>query len=81
MLVLYIYKPVVVDMCPLLYIYKSVVVDTCLVLYIYKSVVVGTCPVLCSNNGEYVEGACRCFPGWKGAECSIRCLHYFYYCL
>jgi hypothetical protein len=32
----------------------------------------GTCPVLCSNNGEYVEGACRCFPGWKGAECSIR---------
>ena len=32
----------------------------------------GTCPVLCSNNGEYEEGACRCYPGWKGAECSIR---------
>ena len=32
----------------------------------------GTCPVLCSSNGEYEEGACRCYPGWKGAECSIR---------
>ena len=27
----------------------------------------GTCPVLCSNNGEYEEGACRCYPGWKGS--------------
>ena len=34
--------------------------------------VAGTCPVLCSSNGEYEEGACRCYPGWKGAECSIR---------
>ena len=28
--------------------------------------------MLCSSNGEYEEGACRCYPGWKGAECSIR---------
>ena len=28
--------------------------------------------MLCSSNGEYEEGACRCCPGWKGAECSIR---------
>ena len=32
----------------------------------------GTCPVLCSNNGEYRDGGCHCFPGWKGVECSIR---------
>ena len=35
-------------------------------------ILTGTCPVLCSSNGEYEEGACRCYPGWKGAECSIR---------
>ena len=44
-----------------------------LIVYVYVTVCVhvvmslppGTCPVLCSNNGEYEEGACRCYPGWK----------------
>ena len=33
--------------------------------------VAGVCPVLCSSNGVYVRGACHCYPGWKGKECSI----------
>ena len=42
-----------------------------LIIYVTVPVLVvislplGTCPVLCSNNGEYEEGACRCYPGWK----------------
>ena len=32
----------------------------------------GICPVLCSGNGDYEEGACRCYPGWKGGECQLR---------
>ncbi len=31
-----------------------------------------SCPVLCNGNGEYVNGVCKCFPGWKGVECSVR---------
>ena len=30
------------------------------------------CPVLCSGNGDYEDGVCRCFPGWKGIECQLR---------
>ena len=30
------------------------------------------CPVLCSGNGDYEDGVCRCFPGWKGVECQLR---------
>ena len=32
----------------------------------------GMCPVLCSGNGDYEDGICRCFPGWKGIECQLR---------
>ena len=32
----------------------------------------GMCPVLCSGNGDYEDGVCRCFPGWKGIECQLR---------
>ena len=32
----------------------------------------GVCPVLCSGQGEYVNGECKCRPGWKGKECHIR---------
>ena len=28
--------------------------------------------MLCSGNGDYEEGACRCYPGWKGGECQLR---------
>ena len=31
----------------------------------------GMCPVLCSGNGDYEDGVCRCFPGWKGIECQL----------
>ena len=30
------------------------------------------CPVLCSGNGDYEDGACQCYPGWKGGECQLR---------
>ena len=30
------------------------------------------CPLLCSGNGDYEDGICRCFPGWKGVECQLR---------
>lgn len=30
------------------------------------------CPVLCSGHGDYEDGQCRCFPGWKGLECQLR---------
>lgn len=41
-------------------------------IFMYTLHCTGTCPVLCSGNGEYRDGACNCFPGWKGVECSIR---------
>lgn len=30
------------------------------------------CPVVCNNQGEIVEGRCRCFQGFKGPDCSLR---------
>ena len=35
-------------------------------------IVAGMCPVLCSGHGDYEDGQCRCFPGWKGLECQLR---------
>ena len=32
----------------------------------------GICPVLCSGNGDYDDGKCGCYPGWKGPECQLR---------
>ena len=34
--------------------------------------IAGMCPVLCSGHGDYEDGQCRCFPGWKGLECQLR---------
>ena len=33
--------------------------------------VVAVCPVLCSGNGVYVRGECRCYAGWQGVECQL----------
>lgn len=33
------------------------------------------CPVLCSGNGVYEGGVCKCFDSWKGAECSVQAHH------
>ena len=30
------------------------------------------CPVVCSGQGELVEGRCRCYKGFKGSDCSLR---------
>ena len=32
----------------------------------------GVCPLLCSGQGDYINGECVCKPGWKGKECNIR---------
>ncbi len=36
------------------------------------SYLAGICPILCSGNGDYEDGQCRCYPGWKGVECQLR---------
>lgn len=30
------------------------------------------CPLLCSGQGRYERGRCRCYAGWRGAECDVR---------
>ena len=35
-------------------------------------IVLGVCPLLCSGQGDYINGECLCKPGWKGKECNIR---------
>lgn len=40
-------------------------VDMCRVLS------AAACPVLCSGNGQYSQGRCLCFSGWKGTECDV----------
>ena len=36
----------------------------------------GVCPLLCSGQGDYINGECVCKPGWKGKECNIRFQNY-----
>jgi len=31
----------------------------------------GVCPAVCSGNGEYQLGRCKCHPGWTGDECQL----------
>lgn len=31
--------------------------------------------MLCSGNGVYEGGICKCYNNWKGAECSIQAHH------
>jgi len=33
--------------------------------------VVGVCPALCSGNGVYESGRCKCHQGWTGDECQV----------
>jgi hypothetical protein len=33
--------------------------------------ITGVCPALCSGNGIYLLGACKCNRGWTGAECQL----------
>ena len=43
-----------------------------LLSYLFVYFVVGICPLLCSSNGDYEDGQCKCYPGWKGVECHLR---------
>ena len=47
---------------------KTAVCNSSSLSYLHHAAV---CPVLCHGNGDYVRGACECYPGWKGAECSL----------
>ena len=38
----------------------------------FSCFIVGVCPLLCSGQGDYINGECLCKPGWKGKECNIR---------
>jgi hypothetical protein len=31
----------------------------------------GVCPALCSGNGVYQAGICKCYRGWTGTECHL----------
>jgi len=33
------------------------------------------CPALCSGNGEYESGRCKCNQGWTGDDCQLPSEH------